>query len=90
MNDLLAGALTATFLVAAVFFFKFWKRTKDRLFSHFAVAFLFFALNQILTTLLDVNMERRGLAYLLRIIGYVLILVAIIDKNRPQTRKPPE
>lgn len=83
MNEFLAGALTAAFLTASVFFLKFWRKTHDRLFSHFALAFLFFALNQVATTFLDVNTERGSFAYLLRIIGYVLILVAIVDKNRP-------
>ena len=88
MITFLAGALTASYLVAALFFFKFWRKTRDRLFSHFAVAFFFFALNQIGTTVMEVSTERGSLIYLLRIAGYILILVAIIEKNRSQPKKP--
>jgi hypothetical protein len=87
MNDFLAGALTSAFLIAAVFFLKFWRQTRDRLFSHFALAFFFFALNQMATTLFEVNTERGSFAYLLRIVGYALILIAIADKNRPQASR---
>jgi membrane protein CcdC involved in cytochrome C biogenesis len=90
MITFLAGALTASYLVAALFFFKFWRKTHDRLFSHFALAFVFFALNQIATTIMEVNTERGSFIYLLRIAGYVLILIAIIEKNRGQRKKPPE
>jgi hypothetical protein len=89
MITFLAGALTASYLVAALFFLKFWRKTRDRLFSHFALAFVFFALNQIGTAVLEVNTERGSLIYLLRIAGYILILVAIIEKNRSQPKKPP-
>jgi hypothetical protein len=87
MITFFAGALTASYLVAALFFFKFWRRTHDRLFSHFALAFFFFALNQIGTSLLEVNTEEGSVIYLLRIAGYILILVAIIDKNRGHAKK---
>ncbi|HEY5792616.1 MAG TPA: DUF5985 family protein [Chthoniobacterales bacterium] len=78
----LSGALTATYLIAAVFFLKFWRKTRDRLFSLFALAFTFFALNQVAAVFLDLSTERGSFAYLLRITGFVLILFAIIEKNR--------
>jgi len=90
MITFFAGALTASFLVAALFFLKFWRKTRDRLFAHFALAFVFFAINQIATTVVEVNTERSSYIYLLRIAGYVLILIAIVEKNRNQKRKPPK
>ena len=90
MITFFAGALTAAYLVAALFFFKFWRKTRDRLFSHFALAFVFFSINQIATTIVEVNTERGSYVYLLRIAGYILILVAIIQKNRGQRKKPPK
>lgn len=85
LNEFLAGALTTTYLVAAVFFLRFWRKTHDRLFSHFALAFVFFALNQLATTFLDVSTERGSFAYVLRIAGYIWILVAIAEKNRKRS-----
>jgi len=81
MIEFLSGAVTFGFIAAAVFFLRFWRRTADRLFLAFATAFLLLALNQGLAQWLGSADERIGYAYLLRVIGFVLILVAIIDKN---------
>jgi hypothetical protein len=77
----LGGAVTLGYLVASTFFLRFWRRTSDRLFLAFAVAFLLLALNQGITVVLDAGDERTAFAYGLRVLGFVLILVAIVDKN---------
>lgn len=81
MTTFFAGAVTMGFAIAGVCFLRFWKQTRDRLFFHFAVAFWLFACNQLLTSVLAADDERAGYAYLLRVVGYVLILVAILGKN---------
>ena len=81
MIEFLSGAVTFGFIVAAVFFLRFWRRTADRLFLAFGTAFLLLALNQGIAQWLGAADERIGYAYLLRVIGFVLILIAIIDKN---------
>jgi hypothetical protein len=90
--DFLAGAVTLGFLVAAAFFLRFWHRTADRLFLAFAAAFALLALNQILATFLSASDELVPYAYLLRVLGFILILYAIIDKNvSPRSsRLPPQ
>jgi len=55
--------------------------TLGRLFVAFAVAFVLLALNQALAFGLGDADERVGYTYLLRILGYLLILGAIVDKN---------
>jgi hypothetical protein len=82
MIEFLAGAVTLGYLVAAGFFTAFWRRTGDRLFLAFGVAFLLFALNQLLAAALLVVFEPNSLVYVLRVLGFVLILAAIVDKNR--------
>jgi len=79
--DFLAGALTLAYTLASVYFFQFWKRTADRLFLSFAAAFILLALNQVAVFWVGVGDERYNYAYVLRVLGFVLILVAIIDKN---------
>jgi len=79
--EFLSGAVTLGFVVAAVFFLRFWRRTSDRLFLAFATAFALLALNQALAQWLGAADERVGYTYLLRITGFVLILAAIVDKN---------
>jgi hypothetical protein len=77
----LGGAVTMGYLTAGVFFLRFWRRTRDPLFLHFAIAFWLFALNQVATSFLGVDDERVGFAYVLRVLGYLLILLAIVGKN---------
>jgi Family of unknown function (DUF5985) len=79
--EFLSGAVTLGFVVAAVFFLRFWRRTSDRLFLAFATAFFLLALNQAAAQWLGAADERVGYAYLLRVIGFVLILAAIVAKN---------
>jgi peptidoglycan/LPS O-acetylase OafA/YrhL len=81
MIEYLSGAVTLGYLVAALFFARFWKRTRDRLFVAFAIAFVLLALNQALAQWLGAADERVGYTYLLRVLGFVLILAAVIDKN---------
>lgn len=77
----LAGAITLGYFVAGLFFMRFWRKTADRLFLAFGAAFVLLALNQVLATFLGAGDERIVYAYVLRVLGFVLILWAIIDKN---------
>ncbi|HEY5897158.1 MAG TPA: DUF5985 family protein [Burkholderiales bacterium] len=81
MIEYLSGAVTLGFVIGALFFLRFWRKTADRLFLAFAVAFGLLALNQALAQWLGAADERVGYTYLLRVLGFVLILVAIVDKN---------
>ena len=85
MIEFLSGAITLGFLVAAGFFARFWRKTGDRLFLAFAVAFVLLALNQMLAQWLGAADERVGYTYLLRVLGFVIILGAIVDKNLAQS-----
>jgi hypothetical protein len=79
--DFLAGALTLGYIVAGIFFLRFWRNTTDRLFVAFGVAFFLLALNQIIATYLEAGDERTVYAYGLRVLGFILILWAVIEKN---------
>ena len=81
MIEFLSGAVTLGFLIAAVFFLRFWRRTRDRFFLAFAAAFLLLAANQALAQWLGAADERVMYTYLLRVLGFIIILAAIIDKN---------
>ena len=81
MIEFLSGAVAMGFLVAAGFFARFWRGTGDRLFLAFAVAFVLLALNQALAQWLGAADERVGYTYLLRVLGFAIILGAIVDKN---------
>jgi hypothetical protein len=81
MVEMLSGALLFSYFIAGLHFSRFWKRTGDRLFLHFAVAFWLFALNQLATSVPGVANETAGYEYLLRVLGFIILLAGIIDKN---------
>ena len=76
------GAIIMGYAVAAVFFLKFWRRTADSLFLAFAAVFLLLAATPLLTTLLEVPREEQSPFYLLRLLAFLIIIVAIIGKSR--------
>jgi len=84
MKEFLLGALMMGFAVAAVFFARFYRRTRDRLFLLFGVAFGILAIIQLALLLIDERSEARTGVYLVRLLAFVIILYAIVDKNRAQ------
>ena len=71
MIQFLAGAVTIAYVIAAVHFLHFWRKTSDHLFG---LAFLLFALNQLIVSVLWAANERNSYAYIPRILGFVIIL----------------
>ena len=81
MLTFLSGAITMGFLLAALFFLRFWRRTSDGLFAIFAAAFLLLAANQALAALIDFGREELSWVYLLRLAAFCLIITGIVAKN---------
>jgi hypothetical protein len=77
----LSGALCLGYLVAAAFFLRFWNETHDRLFVFFAIAFAFLALQRLSLMAVAHSATLELPSYGLRLLAYVLILAAVIDKN---------
>jgi hypothetical protein len=76
------GAIMMGSTVAALFFLRFWRRTRDRLFAAFSLAFGLMALLRVIHILVPIRSEHTHYAYLLRLLAYLLLLLAIADKNR--------
>lgn len=79
--ELAAGALIFAYLMASLFFFRFWRRTRDSLFMAFGWAFVLMAANQLALALLPVPQEELHYIYVIRISAFLLILGAIVNKN---------
>lgn len=77
----LYGVLAMGFAVAALFFAKFWRATRDRLFVYLAVAFGLFAVERA-AALPTFDAEAALWPYVLRIAGFLLIILALVEKNR--------
>lgn len=89
MAALFSGMITAGFLVAALFFFRFWKQTRDSLFAIFGVSFLLFATSQAASVFFNAPRDDRIWVYLLRLAGFVLLLIAIVRKNTGRPKPQP-
>jgi peptidoglycan/LPS O-acetylase OafA/YrhL len=81
MVNFMSGMVTAGYLIAALFFLRFWRRTKDNLFAIFAVSFLLFAAGQASVLAFIGPHDDSTWTFLLRLAGFVLLLVAIARKN---------
>ena len=84
LNQFLLGAVVASCLVIGMFFLRFWRKTGDRLFAIFAVAFWTLGLNWLLLAFIQQD-EIRTALYLLRLGAFALILIGIVDKNRARS-----
>jgi hypothetical protein len=82
MKPMLLGAACMASGIAALFFLRFWRDTHDRFFLYFAIAFALEGLNRLVLGVLTLASEHESYFYLLRLLGFLLILVAIVDKNR--------
>jgi Family of unknown function (DUF5985) len=84
LNQFLSGAIMMACWVAGLFFLRFWKKTADRLFAIFAVAFWMLAVERLTLVMIREVDEVRGYVYVIRLFAFLLILWAIYDKNRPR------
>ncbi len=82
MNQLLWGALAACAWVIGLFFLRFWRLNRDRLFLFFFVAFWILSVNWLWLAMVPTVDETRHYGYVLRLVAFTLIGFAIIDKNR--------
>lgn len=85
-SDFISGATAMAYLTVGLFFLRFWRRTRDALFLIFAVAFWLLAANAAVFTLAGLD-RNEGWAYLFRLAAFLLIIVAILGKNRRAGRR---
>ena len=64
------------------------ERHQTRYFAAFALAFLLFALQQIIVGLSGIPREELSWTFLLRLAGFAILIVAILVKNLGQRTRP--
>jgi hypothetical protein len=87
------GAIMMMFLAAGVFFLRYWRASGDRLYAMFALAFFILSVNRALLALYShaLSMEEHNvMLYSIRLAAFLIILFAIVDKNRTSRRQVPE
>lgn len=82
MSLMLLGAIALSCFVASLYFIKFWRTTRDRFFLFFAVSFFIEGCNRLMLGLIQYSNEEEPLFYLIRLISFLMIIFAILDKNR--------
>ena len=93
LKGMLLGGIMLGSIVASLFFLRFWKMTRDKLFLYFSLAFLTLAFSRVLMTVSEFSSDEHPAVYLVRLVAYGLIIFGIVDKNlkkssegRPITR----
>jgi hypothetical protein len=86
ITSVLMGAVAMASFVATLFFLRFWRQTRDGFFLFFAGAFGIDAATRLVLGLGQVSSEAEPLFYIARLLTFALIIVAIIQKNRPGRR----
>ena len=82
----LYGGLTVMCILIGVFFLRYWRLQRDRFFLGFGVAFWAFAGSWGIHLVLATSLETGPGGYVLRLLGFVCIIISIIDKNRRAAR----
>lgn len=82
LNYFLQGAAAMGCMVAGLYFLRYWTTTRDRFFLFFLAAFFAFGLNWLGLAVMQPSKESTHWFYLLRLVAFLLIIAAIIDKNR--------
>jgi hypothetical protein len=88
MNELFQGAVVMGCCVIVLFFLRFFKKSRDRLFLFFAAAFSLLGANWLALAVTNANEPHTAL-YIVRLSAFVLIVIGIVDKNRGGTAMPP-
>jgi hypothetical protein len=82
IEGFLLGVIVTASLAASAFFYKFWKQTRDKLFLGFSAAFAIEGFNRVAFLFVVHPDEGNPIIYTVRLFSYLLILAAIVNKNR--------
>jgi hypothetical protein len=82
MIDVISGVLFALDGVVALFFLKYWAASRDRLFLMFAGAFAILGIQRLILAATRQVFEDQALFYTMRLLAFLIIIIAIVDKNR--------
>jgi hypothetical protein len=87
MAQVLIGILLMGYGISGLFFFRFWNQTRDRLFLMFGIAFFILCLQELLFGISSQPDEDLTYLFIIRLIAFILILIAIVDKNLGRSQR---
>ena len=84
MHHFISGSFSVAAAAVALFFFRFWTKSRDRLFAILCLAFALLAVERTVLAFVALESEGRHWIYSARLIAFVLIILGVLDKNRPK------
>ncbi|WP_413581286.1 DUF5985 family protein [Bdellovibrio sp. HCB288] len=82
VKQFIYGAVMMASVVSGVFFLKFWRKTSDRFFALFAASFFMLAAERWFLVLMPAQGEDNSWIFSMRLLAFLLIILAVVDKNR--------
>ena len=82
INAFLSGAIALAFGAIGLCFFRFWCRSRIRLFNLFSVAFFLLAIERVVLDLVAPEKESAHFIYFIRLVAFMLIIAGIVHHNR--------
>jgi hypothetical protein len=82
MTPFLGGILACAYFVIGLYFWRFWRTTRDGLFVFFAAGFGLMCFERVVLAISHEWQEQNPLIYLMRFAAYLLIISGIVAKNR--------
>jgi hypothetical protein len=79
--NFLGGAIALGYCVIALFFLKFWRRTRDPFFGAFSLAFLLLGIGRVVESALRNAEASTPAMYSFRLLAFLIIIYAILQKN---------
>ena len=87
MSAFFHGMVTMGFIIAGLFFLRFWRRTADGLFVVFAFAFWLLALKEALISIPGSSEPNQSWVFLPSLGAFGLLILAILIKNFDRSGK---
>lgn len=84
VNAFASGAISLAFAFIGVSFYRFWRRSKIRLFHRFAIAFYLLAIERVVLVLTRPDEEAAPYLYFIRLAAFTLIIIGIVQHNRTE------
>lgn len=80
--SLISGMIAAGFLVAALFFLRYYRSTRDALFIYFTVGFVLMALEKLAVLIVPDWFPEPPWLFIVRLLAFIAIGAGIWEKNR--------
>lgn len=83
---MLLGGIAMASLTISLLFVRFWRTTRDRFFLFFAAAFFIAGSGRVIMGLIPHITDHSPLIYVTQLLAFLVIIYAIVDKNRSQKK----